>query len=781
MKHFQEILITLGASSSTLIKESSDWDFWRADYRTPVATVSGYYLYLKHKCPFRESNALNVQNWREASQGNGYDVIVTPQSSLAQNMEQTRIVFHGRQIRTTKQLLLDSFLKDFAWKPIVEEEEYFVDPSVQLENKRTVPDATKFLIGWFGGKVETAKAAPLSILTANGGVGKTTVSRILCGRIHKFDPTAIPILIESDQWRHLLQTTITLDTLWDLALRRAFEQAGRLLANRTALQVLIREGLFIVVFDGFDELCVNASSNYKPQDVIAELLQLLTPEDEVGHAKILLTARETYWDTVKEEIDQDKVEVFRLKGFDNEQKKRFFANRLPLLPERDIALRISKEIGGDIYDGISSEGHNEERFSGVPFILDLIARYVHENADETINPYMSDPFETFLADVCRRESRRQTLDIDPTLQFSVFEELFREYQDSFSIEDLKFYLEVICNVTEPAVIARFTNHVFLTRIKKDEYGPRYEVLRVYFVARFLANGLSKIGERSQWQKIAKILSANSTGKTQLVDWLLLQLRRLEPPRLLAAIKHAREIINDKENQEVQRASSMTLFHLVVSLLEGSDKKERIQALTKFYDVPKIESGWRFEEVTLTGNIRALDLTGCEFIRCRFVDAEFKNCVFDSKSAFRHCVFEGTLSYVNCRGTNELQTSNVSASKEAEYALDEVHNRGSRPELRRAFAEDALNRALKKFRGNAGLTTIQFRHRKSGFKMGNPFNDSVWDELLTQHIVERHPISSVEDGGLNITDGKELHRELISLFDNGILGPRLRQVVDKLVG
>lgn len=795
MKHFQEILITLGASNVSLIKEAECWDLWRAEYRTPISTVVGYYLYLKNKCPLKEATAANIQYWQSTSgSSEGYEIIVTPQSDLTNDLQKAKKTFRGKNIRTSKQLLLDNFLKDFSQKPFVEEAEYFIDPSLQLENGRTVQEATKFLIQWFGDKVQTTKHAPpvdskinnpswLAILTANGGVGKTTLSRILCTKIRAYDPSAIPILVESEQWRHLLQSTITLDALWDLALSRRFEQAGRLLANKTALRVLIREGLFVIVFDGFDELCLSPSAVLKPQDVIGELIQLLTPEDEVGHAKILLTARETYWETIKDEagIDKvDKVEVFKLKGFDNDQKKRYFENRLSDPTERDLALRISKAISGGIYSELNSEGNNEDKFSGVPFILDLIARYVCENDQKTINPYQTDPLLNFLEDVCRRENRRQSLDLNPFQQFMVFEELFRQFQDGFTLEDLKLCLDVICNVTDLGVISRFTNHVFLTKLGVDRYESRYGVLSTYFVARFLANGLVEMGKKTPRTEIARILAGNFTGKTQLIDWLVQQLRRLDKSVSIQAIRHAFEIVKDKENIEVRKASSMALFHLINDLIESQDKLERTQQLAEFYNATKISAAWKFEDITLTDTVRAFDFRGCEFIRCRLVGAEFKNCVFDKQTIFKNTYFEDTVIFKGCRDANQIQLMDCTYSKEAECALNQVRNLSTRVELKRAFAEDALIRALKRFRGDYGFSHIQYRHRRSGFKPGNPYNDQIWDMLLRKEIIAEHRISNVDEGGLNVVEDKELRKEISSLLDNGILGLKLREVIAGLI-
>jgi len=430
---------------------------------------------------------------------------------------------------------------------------------------------------------------------------------------------------------------------------------------------------------------------------------------------------------------------------------------------------------------VAHEDLNEDRPSGVPFILDLIARYVHDNPDADTNPYQADPFASLLEDICRRENKRQSLGIDPQTQLTFFEELFREYPESVSLEDLRLFLDVICSVTNPSVVTRFTNHVFLVPLLKDFFGPRYEVLRVYFLARFLALGLADVQSKSNRSKIARLLAANSTGKTQVLDWLLRQLKQLDDTKLYAATHHAIDIIQDKENREIQRSSSMALFHLVTKLVTIADKLERTKILAYLLNA-KIQDGTiQFRQSTFTSQVRSFDFSRTEFIQCVFIDVDFKNCRFSPECKFLSDTFEGTLSFTNCDCANEITVSEPVCSKEAEYELDNVRNTGTREEIRRAFGEDVLGRALKKFRNDYGFMSIQFRHKKSGFKQGNPYNEKVWDVLSNKDIIEHHHISNVDEGGLNICDDKELRREIASFLDNGVLGRRLRDVVDELIG
>ena len=132
--------------------------------------------------------------------------------------------------------------------------------------------------------------------------------------------------------------------------------------------------------------------------------------------------------------------------------------------------------------------------------------------------------------MCRRENIRQKLNIAPEKQFLFFEELFRDFQDDISLETITTYLGIICEIYDPGKIRAFSNHVFLIRSKKNTFSPRYEVLRVYFIARFIAKGLV---DKSR-DGLIKKLAENSSGTSQVMDWLEKQLKKIDGNRVFAA-------------------------------------------------------------------------------------------------------------------------------------------------------------------------------------------------------------------------------------------------------
>jgi hypothetical protein len=507
---------------------------------------------------------------------------------------------------------------------------------------------------------------------------------------------------------------------------------------------------------------------------------MLIYEDETIQSRIIITSRHTFWESIKDNIDIKNLEVFKLKGFDNDKRKRYFQGRLQNQVERDLAFRISKQISGGIYDDLRKEDLNEDRPSGVPFILDLIARYVHDNPVAEVNPYEADPFAHLLEGICLRENRRQEYNIEPSEQFELFEELFRAYPQNFTIDDLQFYLEAICGINDLQVVRKFTQHAFLTTAGSSCFQPQYEVLRVYFLARYLANSLESILRGAAREKVAKMLAEHKTGKTQVMDWLVIQLKAFPEDRLLAALHHAFEIVNEMDDENIKNSSLMTLFHLINNLIKTDGKEERTKSLAKYLNSEKRNGIGCYSNVSFTGIVKGFLFENIEFHNCFIVDAEFRNCRFNQNTKFIRCRFEGTLKFQNCSGANEIEEINSSFSDEAEYSYNTIKQTGIREEIKKKFAEDVLLRALRKFRGEIGFNSIMYANRLGGLKHGNPYNEKIWDILLSQKIVERHTISNVNEGGLNVFEEKDIRSEIMFFLDNGVMGTRLRKIVEELI-
>jgi hypothetical protein len=347
---------------------------------------------------------------------------------------------------------------------------------------------------------------------------------------------------------------LTLPNILSAALLQLIPEAGSL-TNAKLFQLLVREKLLVPIFDGFDELCLHPNSDYSPAGLISELLELIGGSG----ARFLLTVRETFWEKYAANVPSDRIERADLVGFSNEQRQRFFRKRLLDPADRDIANRLSREIGGRLYQPhVQQQGLQAERASGVPLLLELVALYVDDNPTATFAPASQDPLGHLLEQVCERENERQKLGISAERQMAIFEDLLRDYPADITHADLTDYIAYHVEDVTVDRLARFESHAFFSPGR--DVRPRFETLRVYFVARWLANRLQSAMEGDLDRSLTQILERNATGNSDVMDFLVQRFLSMDQNKAIAAISHASRMVRSRERWE---GASSALFHLVV--------------------------------------------------------------------------------------------------------------------------------------------------------------------------------------------------------------------------
>ena len=559
---FGEVLDALGAVDTAPIDRTAHWTFFKATYPTPGGSITAPYLSLANNCPANEASPKNLSRWRSLGDGAAYTVVVPRASRLGQDLRKTASQFKARSATTSQMLLFENVLSTLV--PSLERVEkypYFVEPDISLPSGETKPALTYLVEDLLGTFADPSSRVCADILVAPAGLGKTTLARALAERLLAYNRFAIPILVEFAQWQNLIN--LTLPNILNAALLQLMPEAGRL-TNQKTFQLLVREQLLVPIFDGFDELCSHPNSSYNPATLVAELIDLVGDTT----AKVLITTRETFWEKFGTGVPAEKIKRVDLRGFSNEQRQRFFDKRLKGPADRDIANRLAKVIGTQLYEStIERKPFQAERASGVPLLLELIAMYVDGNPNATFAPATNDPIGPLLEAVCERENERQKLAISADKQMTIFEELFRDFQDDISRTDLALYVQFNVPEVTSGALERFESHAFFSPGK--DVCARFETLKVYFVARWLANRLESAESD---EMIPQILERNSAGNTDVFDFLVNRFLTMEEKTVRAALPHALRMVRSRPRWE---GAASAIFHLAQRMAQ---RQESIRAV-----------------------------------------------------------------------------------------------------------------------------------------------------------------------------------------------------------
>ena len=493
---------------------------------------------------------------------------------------------------------------------------------------------------------------------------------------------------------------------------------------------------------------------------------------------------------------ESDLEIYKLLGFNNQQRRNYFrtyfGEKEDSAERIDTALRVSKEVGGKLFRNTENEDVNAERLSGTPLILHLIA--VALESGTTIDPYETDPLDRILLGVCMREKRRQQLSIDENTQMEIFEELFRNDAHGIQEDDIQLCLDIYGGadaLQDESQMARFRHHFFLVRDQNGACIPRYEVLRTYFISRFLARGLleseqSAGARRTFIEHLAK--NANVAGTTQITDWLVIQLRQHREDILVDAFRKASEMLHEpiSRSQTIvsqQRFAGQMLFKIVLQLLPSNiDKESKRICLARYFSSNSEAS--HMSEVHFCDVLEGFDFCGCKFSNSSFESVVFRNCTFDADTVFERSVFFGVLTFQNSTGQKMIVVDETcTMSDEADLTVNQLRGRKQEKSRAKKLAENAIVQALDQLRSRRGHGYIALKIDYIAVDKSNPYSrvDNVWKELEAAGVVYRG-IVNASDGrgdGYRVSDDSDVREELRSFRDNRIFGKRLSQIMHKL--
>ncbi|MBU7028786.1 MAG: NACHT domain-containing protein [Theionarchaea archaeon] len=260
---------------------------------------------------------------------------------------------------------LDRLIKDFETDEL---SEYYIDPIVQDDEKvpREIFDLSeRYINKW----IKTDEINHLSIL-GEYGIGKTTFCRKLAHDLavrYRKDPlnNRIPILINLRDYSKSMNIQQLITDLF-------IDKYGFRELNFPLFEKMNEDGLFLLIFDGFDEMTQKISF-----DVAYSNFFKISELTKSKKSKVILTCRTEFFRTREQEkeilLDIDKLKNFTIiymREFDDEQIRKFLEKRVPLIKERK-----KKQDWGYYYQKIQ-EIFDLKDLAKRPVLLELIVKHL---------------------------------------------------------------------------------------------------------------------------------------------------------------------------------------------------------------------------------------------------------------------------------------------------------------------------------------------------------------------------------------------------------------------
>jgi hypothetical protein len=251
-------------------------------------------------------------------------------------------------------------------------------------------------------------------------------------------------------------------------------------------------GMFLVIFDGFDEMAVKTDS-----DVLESNLQEIEKLAASPNAKVILTSRPEYFIGVEEESKafrpalsiirtrEVEYEALKILPWDKKQVENFIEKRVPLIKGAKRHWTYYKDQIGSI--------PNLSDLSQRPVLLEMIVKTLPVLIESCVDINLPNLYEIYLSEEIKRQRvlQKRTLLITDSLRFSLLETFATEsYCDSASAITFADAHGRIGQELKPArneheaYTRDFLTCSFLLR-KGDEYQFSHKSILEYLVAKHL--------------------------------------------------------------------------------------------------------------------------------------------------------------------------------------------------------------------------------------------------------------------------------------------------------
>lgn len=748
-----EDLLLLGYKSAHVEALAGRAGFYtaRAELVLGASKIEHDYLYVPSGATVDELQAVYNQTFRT-----GYSpTLITSESGLSPNT--LKKIFPRSEIQNLGTLLWKKVHEGFSGyldslRTNVVLPEVYVAPRGDLESPREQVD--QFVLDSI-----KSNNGSFILLKAPAGVGKTTVSRHLAREVARQSGTAahqrkiIPILIESAHWAKQIGSLDSLFQVVENSVRQFARDEGGILVSQRLFDRALARGYFLIVFDGFDEF-FSSSTILDANETIDDLVDFAVN----GEAKIVVTSRSQFWDTV---VDGDKVgsvTTVEMLPFNKQQATsyidQFFKSDRENFEKAKAAYSL---LAGD---GIPrNTGGPRAQFSNLPVCVSMLCDAIRSGVE--INSSSVRPMDYLLQAICEREKKRQQLENTASEQLAAFKELALQ-----GAEFEEEYLE-IAGLTDGR---KLESHPLLLK-QGNLVSFKYDFLGPYFQSEAFYNAIFEAATLSGDAK--RRLERLSDGKSPVFDHMASFFEVV--PSMDDYVSKISAFVSRNALQQNISVRGF-LAHLGQVLAKSHRDCKNSKDRFKFVFGGLVSPNGNFEFVEFCGVYDSIDFSGRVLSDCAMRSVILRSCGFAS-TQFVRCRLEAGVEFEPSEhGISAEQL--VNCAVKGDTGLSFISNSSS-VETIEELAKDLLDAGLSKFWHNGRFkATIRINDWSKGVLSRSRFRDELLSCLKKNSFVSVVEISGIADSGLAYDRGAL--RELQAFMDHRLLTGRLHAVFECLL-
>jgi hypothetical protein len=752
-------IFLLGYKTANPLDTHPEWALYKATVCNGLRTSSDYFIYLKSAATQKGIDELNKN--QKLNNLNQPVYIIKSKSLKLKNETITKSFSCSIEIRDFEDLSWESTKTIFSsytskLKHELPDDQHFISPhpvqdiSGKSGEKIRLDD---YLTEFFANPPNDVEN--IKVLIADAGVGKTTLARRIVHKlIDQIDVyKIIPIYVEASHWSKI--HIEALDTFWELIVNslRIFDE-NISIPDEVLFNHVLSLGKIVLIFDGFDELCIKKITNFTPESTIKNLANM------ANDGKILITSRKIYWDSISKDSIPGSIDKIEIARFNKPMVIKYFEEYFKQDPQKSGQV---KGLYGELNKGSSippEKGGFNARIVNLPLVISMLANFVETGGAKINFQTTSGILPTILDGFCQREVERQHLKTSPENQLTAFEEIVLLDTHDFEI-----------SLLEPAGfdcgdIEKLKDHPLIL-VNSEKYCLRYEFLYPYFKARRIWKDI----ESDKKEEIFKIIK-NEMAPGNLIQEHLYEYFNEQNIKLFAALC--------KDVPTSYSDSKSFIFHLVKDIIwkssESLTQKEKTNRLANLLN--NDFQNTNFDSLVIYGRFSDLDISDTEILNTRFRDTYFSNLKSNSNTIFKKCIFEGDINFEDIEAAKKITYDKYcSATHPANIIMSSIFV--DSPDNIKEIVFDSLILAAKKFWKNGRYKlTIEKNYWNRGVLRFSPIKEKLVEKFKKYNLIEEVNVSGVSEGCYRFP--KKYTTDLRKLMDNRTCAGPFKKIFDELI-